>query len=104
MLRKHSRKKRIPAEAKVSFVKYVAAKEKDEIQKLRGQVVYHLFNAEMACGLAKTKSSNIESWYSCIKDILEPNIGILCEEDQRKIIAMLTMQIPAHLTTHSAKS
>lgn len=82
----------IPAEAKVSFVKYVAAKEKDEIQKLRGQVVYHLFNAEMAFGLAKTKSSNIESWYSCIKDILEPNIGILCEEDQRKIIAMLTRQ------------
>ncbi len=49
----------IPAEAKVSFIKYTEVNQKDEIQKLRGQVVYNIFNSEIAFGLAKGKESDI---------------------------------------------
>ena len=82
----------IPAESKVAFVKYISATEKEEIQRYRGQVVYSLFNSETAFGFVKTKSSNIESWYSHFKEVLEPNITMLCEEDQRKIVAMIARE------------
>ena len=45
----------IPSEAKVAFIRYTKAETKDEIQQLRGQVVYSLFNSEIAFGLAKGK-------------------------------------------------
>lgn len=82
----------IPADSKVAFIKYTEANDKDEIQKLRGQVVYHIFNSEIVFGLAKEKELNIEIWYNCIKEMLEPNITLLSEEDQRKIIALLTRE------------
>ena len=65
---------------------------KDEVQKLRGQVVYSLFNYEIAFGLAKGKENNISSWYDCIKEMLEPDIMLLSENDQQKIIALLTKE------------
>jgi hypothetical protein len=82
----------LPAESKVAFIKYTEATQKDEIQKLRGQVVYHIFNSEIAFGLAKGKESNIEIWYDCIKEMLEPNITLLTIDDQKKIIALLTRE------------
>lgn len=45
----------IPSEAKISFMKYTKAKRKDEIQRFRNQVVYHLFNSDAAFGLAKSR-------------------------------------------------
>lgn len=82
----------IPAESKVAFIKYTGATQKDEIQKLRGQVVYHIFNSEIAFGLAKGKESDIKIWYDCIKEMLEPNITLLTVDDQKKIIALLARE------------
>lgn len=82
----------IPAEAKVAFIKYTEANQKDEIQKLRGQVVYYIFNSEIAFGLAQGKESDIGNWYDCMKEMLEPNITLLTVEDQKKIIALLTRE------------
>ena len=82
----------IPAEAKVAFIKYTEANQKDEIQKLRGQVVYYIFNSEIAFGLAKGKESDIGNWYDCMKEMLDPNITLLTVEDQKKIIALLTRE------------
>ena len=82
----------IPSEAKVAFIRYTKAETKDEIQQLRGQVVYSLFNSEIAFGLAKGKESNISNWYDCVKEMLEPNIMLLNETDQQKIIALLTKE------------
>ncbi len=79
----------IPSEAKVAFIRYTKEEIKDEIQKLRGQVVYSLFNSEMVLGLARGKESNISSWYDCIKETLEPDIMFLSETDQQKIVALL---------------
>lgn len=79
----------IPSEAKVAFIRYTKAEAKDEIQQLRGQVVYSLFNSEIVFGLAKGKESNISSWYDYVKEMLEPNIMLLNETDQQKIIALL---------------
>ena len=83
---------RIPAESKAAFIRYTKAVTKDEVQKLRGQVVYSLFNSEIAFGLAKGKENNISSWYDCIKEMLEPDIMLLSENDQQKIIALLTKE------------
>ena len=82
----------IPSEAKVAFIRYTKSETKEEIQKFRGQVVYSLFNSEIAFGLAKGKESNINSWYDCIKEMLEPNIMLLSKNDQQKIIALLTKE------------
>lgn len=83
---------RIQAESKAAFIRYTKAVTKDEVQKLRGQVVYSLFNSEIAFGLAKGKENNISSWYDCIKEMLEPDIMLLSENDQQKIIALLTKE------------
>ena len=82
----------IPAESKVAFIKYTEAIKKDEIQKLRGQIVYHIFNSEIAFGLAKGKEADIKTWYDCIKEMLEPDITLLTIDDQKKIIALLTRE------------
>ncbi len=82
----------IPAEAKVAFVKYTKAARKEELQKLRGQVIYHLFNSESAFGLAWDKEGDIKAWYDCIREMLDPAITLLKEHDQRKIIAVLARE------------
>lgn len=79
-------------EAKISFIKYTGARKKDEIQKLRGQVLYDLFNSEAAFGLAKGKQSDIEIWYKYIKEMLDPDVTLLSEIDQQKAIAALTRE------------
>ena len=86
----------IPSEAKVAFIKYTEAKTEDEIQKLRGKVVYHLFNSESAFALAKSKEADVESWFNCIKEILDPAIISLNEIEQQKIIAVITRE-KAHM-------
>lgn len=82
----------IPAESKVAFIRYTEATQKDEIQKLRGQVVYSIFNSEIAFGLAKRKESDIDIWYECMKEMLEPNITLLTVDDQKKIITLLARE------------
>lgn len=82
----------IPSEAKISFMKYTKAKRKDEIQRFRNQVVYHLFNSDAAFGLAKSREKNIDNWYHSVKEILEPDITLLSEQDQQKIIMMLAKE------------
>lgn len=80
----------IAAEIKVAFMKYLTATEKKEVQRLREKILYHLFNTEIAFELAKEKESDIKSWYNYMKEVLEPDITFLSENDQYKIILILT--------------
>ena len=82
----------ISTEAKVSFIRYTKANTKEQIQKLREQVVYSIFNSEVAFDMAKGRENNIEEWYDCIKEVLDPNITLLNEIDQQKIIALITKE------------
>lgn len=82
----------IPTEAKVSFIRYLSASDKKEIQRLREHVLYHIFNAESAFRLAKGRESNIRDWFAYMKDILEPDIALLETRAQQKIIAALTKE------------
>lgn len=82
----------IPAEAKVSFIRYTKAENKNEVQQLREQIIYSIFNSETAFGLAKAEEDNINSWYHCIRRLLEPDITLLSMEDQNKILALLTKE------------
>lgn len=82
----------IPAEAKVSFIKYVRAEKKEEIQRFREQVVYNIFNSDTAFGLAKDRESQVGSWFDYIKEVLEPDITFLPEREQHTLVAILTKE------------
>ena len=82
----------VSAEIKIAFIRYTKAQSKEDIQKLRGQVVYNLFNSEVAFSLAKGKENDIEAWYDSIKEFLDPQITLLREADQQKIVALLTRE------------
>lgn len=82
----------VSSETKITFVKYANATEKKEIQRLRGQAAYGIFNTQIAFGLARGKAENIANWYDYIKEILDPNISLFTESDQQKIIALLTKE------------
>ena len=82
--------------SKIAFRKYLVATEKDELQALREQIIYQLFNSEIAFGLAKNKEREIDGWYKYIKQILEPSIVEMAEIEQKKIIAMLVKE-KAHM-------
>lgn len=79
----------ISTETKIAFMKYVRASKKKVIQSLREQIIYHLFNSDIAFGMARDKENNIKSWYAYIGSVLEPNITFLPECDQKKIIMIL---------------
>lgn len=79
----------ISTETKIAFMKYVRASKKKVIQSLREQIIYHLFNSDIAFGMARDKENNIKSWYAYIGSVLEPDITFLPEWDQKKIIMIL---------------
>ncbi len=79
----------LSVEIKLAFMKYVRASEKKEVQSLREQILYHLFNTEAAFMVAKSREGSISSWYDYIKNILEPDITFLPEYDQKKIVMIL---------------
>lgn len=85
-------KLQIPVEAKVSFLRFVRVEHQEEIQELREQIIYHLFNCENAFMLARRKEENIGYWYEYMREILEPKITQFDQTDQQKIVALLTKE------------
>ena len=82
----------VSSESKISFIRYTKAQTKEEVQKLRGQVVYELFNSDLAFRLAGGKENDMDLWYGCFKEMLDPSITSLDELTQQKIIALLTKE------------
>lgn len=82
----------IPSEAKAAFMRYAKAQDKEDIKKLSRQVVYHLFNSDIAFGLASSKEGNAEQWYDYLKNVLEPDITGLDASCQKKIIMWLARE------------
>ena len=89
----------ISAEAKVAFVKYLKATEKEEVQRLRGRILYEIFNTEMAFGLAELYKSNLVNWCEKMREVLEPEITAFSENEQQKIIAALVRERAEHCDT-----
>lgn len=86
----------IPSEAKVAFTKYMQATTKEEIQRLRGFIVYSIFNSEIAFGMAKLHESDIQSWYGKMCETLEPDMNLFEETERQKILAVLTKEKVDH--------
>ena len=82
----------IASEARTAFIQYIKATDKTEVQKLKEQIVYALFNSELAFELASKREYNIDTWYKYMKDVLEPKIGSWPERNQRRIITMLAKE------------
>lgn len=86
----------IPSETKVAFMNYFLAKEKREIQRLRGMIVYSIFNSGAAFGMAKVYESDINSWYRKMCEILDPDLTAFDETDRQKIVAILAKEKAEH--------
>lgn len=79
----------VSAEVKVSFIKYTTETVKEELYKLRGKIIYELFNSETAFEMARAKEGDVEEWYKTIEGVLEPDINALSEISRHKVIAIL---------------
>lgn len=93
----------IPSKAKLAFLRLTHSNDSREIQKLRGQVAYSLFNSEVAFSLAKETESKIESWFQQMKTVLEPDIMSLDEKNQMRVVAMLTKEFCERNQSKDAK-
>ena len=82
----------IPTEAKIAFNKFAEALEKEEIQRLRGLILYSIFNTETAFDMARIHENDIASWYAKMREILDPDLSIFDEMDCEKIIAVLAKE------------
>ncbi len=85
-------KMNVPAEAKVALLKYMKAADKTEIQRLRGMIVYSIFNSETAFNMAKMHESDISSWYMKMCEVLNPDLELFNESDRQRIIAVLAKE------------
>lgn len=82
----------IPSEAKAAFVRFTQTTDEEEIKKLRYQITYSIFNSETAFALAGERQENIAVWYECMKELLDPEIHMLEDDVQKKIIALLARE------------
>lgn len=82
----------IPSEAKVAFSKYIKATSKEEIQRLRGFVMYSIFNSENAFSMAKLNESDTKIWYDKMCEVLDPDMSFFEEVERQKIIAILAKE------------
>ena len=85
-------KMNVPAEAKVALMKYMQAEDKTEIQRLRGRIVYAMFNSETAFAMAKMYESDIDGWYAKMCEVLNPDLELFDESDRQRIIAVLAKE------------
>lgn len=79
----------IPAEAKIAFLNNITAKTKKELQTSRAKTLYHIFNAENAFSLSKINEDSIDIWYKNMCEVLQPDMKMFSELEQKKIIAIL---------------
>ena len=82
----------IPSESKVAFIYYVKAKGKTEIQRLRGLIMYSLFNSEAAFDVARIFESDIRCWYTKMCEALDPALDSFDEVDRARIVSALTRE------------
>ena len=82
----------VPSETKVAFTKYIKATTKEEIQRLRGFIIYSIFNSENAFNMAKLNETDINNWYNQMCEALDPDICFLEKVEQQKIIAILAKE------------
>lgn len=82
----------MPSETKIAFLKYTKSEDKEELRRLRGQVLYRMFNTETAFRYAGDREGRIGDWYNCVRESLEPEITMLREGDQQRIIVTLAME------------
>lgn len=82
----------MPSEARIAFLQYMKSRDAEELQKLRAKALYGMFNAETAFRHARGTEERIEDWYARVREALVPEITMLRENDQQKIIVSLAME------------
>lgn len=82
----------IPAETKVAFTRYLQATNKQEIQRLRGNILYSIFNSETAFDLARISETDISGWCEKMCTVLDPDVNYFDEIERQKILAVLTKE------------
>ncbi len=82
----------VSSEAKIAFMKYLTAKDKDEIQRYRRMSLYGFFNSETAFSFAKHYDKDYSAWYGHMCETLRPDICVFEERDRQRVVANLAME------------
>ena len=82
----------LSSHVKISFIEYTSAHRKEDIQRLRGNIIYNIFNSERAILLSKSKENDIDLWYKNMCDVLEPDISQFSEKDRQRIVALIAKE------------
>jgi hypothetical protein len=77
---------------KVEFIRYTESNDKEEIQRIRSKIIYQIYNSENVFRIAKGREGNIDLWFKCIRDNLEPSIDYMEEVEQNKVVANLVLE------------
>ncbi len=82
----------VSAETKANFIRMTETSSKEEYKRLKGKVLYNLYNSETAFAAADAKKPDIAAWYECMRQTLEPSIEALSVTEQQRIITSLEFQ------------
>lgn len=82
----------VAAEAKVAFLHYLTAQDKESLQRHRSRALYGLFEADRAFEIARSFENNFLEWKVHLGEALDPELALFDEEGRRKIIANLAME------------
>lgn len=77
----------IPSSLKVELFTYIASDNPEEIQEMRGNIVYAFFNSEIS--LERSYSRDINVWHRRMLQQLEPNIDTYSDEERIKILTLI---------------
>lgn len=82
----------VSTKVKIAFLEYLKAKDKAQIQKLRGWLVYEILRADTLFDLAKNHMQDIQMWYEKMTKLLEPDLIDLNALEYQKVIAILAKE------------
>lgn len=89
-------KMNISSDVKRDILKYISEDDPDNIQVLRGRIIYGVFNSETALSLSNAERSDIYSWENMMLDKLVPDISGMDTESINKILGMLVRENTKH--------
>ncbi|MCM1167369.1 MAG: DUF87 domain-containing protein [Lachnospiraceae bacterium] len=90
------------AAAKVDILKFMHGKNPKIHTKIRENAVYKMFNSAEALSLAGIEGGDVYSWYVVMRDALYPEIDVLDQLQQDRVIAIIALkQAEAHRDSKS---
>lgn len=86
----------LASDTKADILDYIKGRQVEELQKMRGRIIYNIFNSEAAWEMSNAQRSRIDSWYQAMLKRLEPSLKDMGEAEQSKILALIANEKVEH--------